>query len=175
MSPMPNVYVVSAIGVDRPGIVAAVAACLARNGLNITDSHMGILRGHFAMTLVVEGENADAQAVTGDLDAVAEELGLEWIGLRAVDAASTAQPEVTHTVTIYGADHPGIVAAATGALAATGVNVCDLRTRLTGGGVYVMVVDVAAPDAADLPALLEPVAGEQGVQVSVTAADADLL
>ena len=46
---------VSAVGLDRPGIIAGVAERLAAHGANITDSRMAILRGHFAMTLIVEG------------------------------------------------------------------------------------------------------------------------
>src|SRR5918992_733661 len=46
---------VSAVGLDRPGIIAAVAERLAAHGANITDSRMAILRGHFALTLIVEG------------------------------------------------------------------------------------------------------------------------
>ena len=166
---------VSAIGVDRPGIVAAVAQCLARRGLNITDSQMGILRGHFAMTLVVEGEEVDAAAVERELAAVGRDADLEWIGLRAVADADPPAAQVTHTVTVYGADHPGIVASVAGALAGAGVNVCDLRTWLTGDDVYVMVVDVAAPSDCDPATLLNAVASEQGVDVSVSDAGADVL
>jgi glycine cleavage system transcriptional repressor len=170
---MPRAFLVSAFGVDRPGIVAAITRVLAARELNVTDSQMGILRGHFAMTLVVEGEAAGG--VADDLARAGDELGLEWVGVRAVEEAAAEPAEVTHTVTVYGADHPGIVAAVTGALAAGAVNVCDLRTRLTGDGVYVMVIDVAAPAGADPRELLAPVAGAQHVDVSVVAADADLL
>ena len=49
---------VSAVGLDRPGIIAGVAERLAAHGANITDSRMAILRGHFAMTLIVRGRRA---------------------------------------------------------------------------------------------------------------------
>jgi len=44
---------VSAIGADRPGIVAAVTGVLVDRGCNLEDASMSILRGHFAMMLVV--------------------------------------------------------------------------------------------------------------------------
>ena len=46
-------FALTAVGADRPGIIAAVAECLLDHGMNVTDSNMGILRGYFATTLVV--------------------------------------------------------------------------------------------------------------------------
>src|SRR6266481_3460631 len=44
---------VTAVGADRPGIVAAVSRVLYDIGGNIEDSRMAILGGHFAMVLIV--------------------------------------------------------------------------------------------------------------------------
>ena len=84
----------------------------------------------------------------------------------------------THVVDVHGADHPGILAAITRSLAGAGVNVCDLRTRLTAGGVWAMVIHVAVPAAADegaLEAALRAVAEQEGVAVRLHAAEPDLL
>jgi glycine cleavage system transcriptional repressor len=43
---------VTVVGPDRPGIVANVSAALADLRLNLTDSTMTLLRGHFAMMLI---------------------------------------------------------------------------------------------------------------------------
>jgi glycine cleavage system transcriptional repressor len=116
---------VSAMGLDRPGIIAGVAERLAAHGANITDSRMAILRGHFAMTLIVEGAERAA------LDADLAKLGLEAVSVTEVpEAASHPRSEPTAVVAVHGADHPGIVAAVTRVLADGGVNVCDLQTRL---------------------------------------------
>jgi len=174
-------FALSAVGADRPGIIAAIAERLVAHGLNITDSQMGILRGFFAMTLVVETESVDEDALRADLSAAAEELHLEALTLREVhDASETGDLDAaTHVVSVYGADHPGILASITSGLAAAGANVCDLRTRLVeADAVYVMVVDVAVPAALDedaLRAALASVAERQGVDVTLRAADADTL
>ncbi len=61
---MPH-FALSAIGRDRPGIVAAVTAVLLEHGVNVEDSQMAILAGHFSMTLVLAlPDNADADALT---------------------------------------------------------------------------------------------------------------
>jgi len=163
---------VSAVGLDRPGIIAGVAEKLAAHGANVTDSRMAILRGHFAMTLIVEGAGA------GELDADLAQLGLEAYSVAEVaEAAADRRSEPNAVVSVHGADHPGIVAAVTRVLADAGVNVCDLQTRLAGE-LYVMIIDVAVPPELGLEALdarLQAVAAEQGVALSLRAAEADVL
>ena len=53
--PRMNELAITVIGHDRPGIMADVAEVLAGLGVNLTDSTMTRLRGHFAMTLVCAG------------------------------------------------------------------------------------------------------------------------
>ncbi|MEA2177399.1 MAG: glycine cleavage system transcriptional repressor [Solirubrobacteraceae bacterium] len=174
---MPS-YALSAVGADRPGIIAAIAERLVAHGANVTDSHMGILRGSFAMTLVIEGE-LDEDALRADLDEDASRLELDALLLREVHAGHGIPDSATHVVSVYGADHPGILAAVTGALAAAGANVCDLRTRLVeADAVYVMVVDVAVPEGTDpgvLETALAAVGEREGVDVTLRPADSDLL
>src|SRR5947209_4071447 len=50
----------AAVGADRPGIVAAVTQVLVERGCNLEDASMAILRGHFAMMLVVDVPDAHA-------------------------------------------------------------------------------------------------------------------
>src|SRR4051794_25649280 len=134
---------VSAVGLDRPGIIAGVADRLAAHGANITDSRMAILRGHFAMTLIVEGAQRDELAA--DLERLG---GLEpWWVTEVAEAAANPRSQPTAVVSVHGADHPGIVAAVTRVLADAQVNVCDLQTRLAGE-LYVMIMDVAVPPGA---------------------------
>ena len=50
-----NELAITVVGQDRTGIVADVSGVLAGLGLNLTDSTMTLLRGHFAMTLICAG------------------------------------------------------------------------------------------------------------------------
>jgi glycine cleavage system transcriptional repressor len=161
---------VSAVGIDRPGIIAAVAERLAAHGANVTDSRMAILRGHFAMTLIVEGAERDALA--RDLRALSV---LETVEVTEVaEAAANPRSEPTHVVSVHGADHPGIVAAITRALADAGANVTDLQTRLLRD-LYVMVIDVAVPEASGVEDRLQEVAREQDVRITLRPVDPDVL
>lgn len=167
-------YALSAVGRDRPGIVAAVAEAIVVDGVNVEDSQMSILRGHFAMVLILAvPDNVDAERLRRDLQAVGERLELEGVSLTAVsDESPGGQPEPTHTITVYGADHPGIVHAVAAALAAEQVNITGLTTRLVGedegNPLYVMLLEVVA-ERVDPAAVLAPVSAAQGVEVSVRA------
>jgi glycine cleavage system transcriptional repressor len=162
---------VSAVGLDRPGIIAGVAERLAAHGANVTDSRMAILRGHFAMTLVVEGAERDALAA--DLQGLQT---LETFSVTEVaEAAANPRSQPTAVVSVHGADHPGILAAVTRVLADADVNVCDLQTRLARD-LYVMIMDVAVPPGAgDLDERLQAVAAEQDVAITLRPVDHDVL
>ena len=176
-------FAVSGVGLDRPGIIAGVAERLVAHGVNVADSEMAILRGHFAMMLLVTGpDSLDAAALAGDLRSAGETLGLETLALSEVREASATSAEPSWVVSVHGADHPGILAAVTRALADAGVNVCDLHTRLVGEAegrpLYVMLMEVAAPpDLAedDLRALLRAAAEAQRVEVALQPLESDVL
>ncbi|MGH2980141.1 MAG: glycine cleavage system protein R [Solirubrobacterales bacterium] len=172
---------VSAVGRDRPGIVSAVSEALLAHRANIEDSQMAILRGHFAMTLIVSAEaGADARALERDLRATADRLGLDAMSVSEIgEADPAAEPVPSHLVSVYGADHPGIVHAVSSALAGLGVTITDLETRLAGdGAVYAMQLEVALPgdaDAAVVEHALAAVAGAQRVEVAFRPLEHDTL
>lgn len=175
----------TAIGRDRPGIVAAVSRALLAHRANVEDSQMTILRGHFTMMLVVSvPEEADVGTLRDDLDDVRAELELEAVVLSPLeDVDPASEPVPTHIVTLYGADHPGIVHAATSALAERGVDITDLTTKLAGEGgdappLYALMMEIAPPPsvtASELEAALKQVGEEQGVEVSLRALDTEAL
>ncbi len=174
----------AAVGRDRPGIVAALTEALLRHGVNVEDSRMAILRGHFSTMLILGApDGADTGALERDLEAVRARLGLETLTLNEVEeVVAAAEPAPTHVVTVYGADHPGIVHAVAAALAERGVNIADLSTRLVEGrdaeSLYVMMLEVELPpDAAadDVEAALREAAAKERVEVSVRPLEPDEL
>lgn len=171
-------YALSAIGRDRPGIVAEVTGTLLRHGINMADSQMAILGGHFAMMIVlVTSAETDVEALRSDLDSSRAKLELEAISLSEIDEAQARIDEPSHVITLYGADHPGIVKAVTAALAERGVNITDLDTHLVGEETepaYMMILEVSLPDGLTgqgLEASLSEVARTQKLELSVRSLD----
>ena len=172
-------FALSAIGRDRPGIVAGISAALLELGGNIDDSQMSILHGQFAVMLVVSvPAEVERDELEGRMAAVAEDLGLEAISVSGIDESAPVSTP-THVLTVYGADHPGIVHAVSIALADRGANISDLKTRRTGAAeeaVYVMVMEVSVPgDPAELTAALEEVGTSSRVEVSLRELGAETL
>lgn len=158
---------VTAIGADRPGIVARLTAVLLDHGGNLEDSQMTILRGHFAMMLLVSTD-AEPAALERALAEATTDLGLV-VTVRPVGPGADSPPP-THVVSVYGADRPGIVHGAAQALADVGANVTDLTTRLLQGEqpVYAMLLEVALPDEVSADAAVASIRDRVGdVEVSV--------
>jgi len=173
-------FVLALTGRDRPGIVAAVTGALLAHGLNLEDAEMAILRGHFAVMLVLAAPDAvDEAALRADLERVRDDVPLETVSLAEVPALGAGPAEPSHAISVYGADHPGIVHGVAEALARHEVNVVDLSTRVVGDDpIYVMLLDVALPpslDNATLDELLARVGQELGVDVSARVLDRDVL
>jgi glycine cleavage system transcriptional repressor len=165
-------FAVTAVGADRPGIVAAVAAALHERGGNIEDSAMTILGGHFAIVLLVAADGT-AEELGGALRTATADLGLT-ISVSAA-GAERRPAEPSHLLSVYGADKPGIVAAVTAELASQGANITDLETQVIGDEepVYAMVIELVAGEAGDLAAGLDRVCEELGVDHTLRAIEAE--
>lgn len=166
---------VTAVGADRPGIIAKVTGVLLDHGGNLLDSSMTILGGQFAIVLLVEAE-ADADTLEGDLAAATADLGLV-VAVRPL-GQGTDNPPPTHMLSVYGADRPGIVHAVAATLAERSVNVTDLTTRVLEGErpVYAMVLEVSLPagvDPHDLAAALRHGDGSEAIEASIHPLDVD--
>jgi glycine cleavage system transcriptional repressor len=174
-------FAVTAIGRDRPGIVAAISGALLEVEGNIEDSQMSILRGHFAVMLIVNvPDSVEASELEVGLDGIRKELDLEAIAVNRVDDLGAGGARPSHVITVYGADHPGIVHAVSAALADRGVNITGLETRLAGAAdspLYVMILEVALGEASqpDVDATLGEVAEESDVEVSMRPLAAEAL
>ena len=173
---------VTAIGADRPGIVAGVTGVLVAHGCNLEDTSMSILRGHFAMVLIVAApDDLDAATLEQALAAEATDLVVS-VGAVAPQHAATDGDGggEAWTVVVYGADHPGIVHGVASALAARHVNIVDLSTRVTGDDrpIYSMVMEVELPMGLagdELQRALDATATELGVECSLHPSEADIL
>jgi glycine cleavage system transcriptional repressor len=165
---------VTVLGHDRPGIIAETTAALAHLGLNLEDSTMTLLRGHFSFMLVCSGD-VPRDAVEAAL-APLRDASLD-VSVREVADASPSAAGTAYQLAVHGADRPGIVSALTGALAEVGGNVTDLSTRLAGP-LYVLLAEVEVPPGVDVAALqarITAVADEIGVDAALRPVEPDLL
>lgn len=74
-----NRAIITVLGSDRSGIVAAVAGVLAEHDVNILDISQTILQGIFTMTMLVDldGAKGDFAALQARLEELSRELGVQ--------------------------------------------------------------------------------------------------
>ena len=174
----PRLAAVTVVGMDRPGIVAAVAKTLYEVGCNLEDVTSTILRGHFTMTLIVgTPREMNPDTLEHVMQAVSSQFGL-LITVRGVEVVDQRAPAPTHMISVYGADQPGIVYRVADLLAQRGDNITDLTSRVIESGdepVYAVMLEVALSDAAETEAALSSLHDEHGLDVTVRPIETDVL
>ena len=170
------VIVITAVGRDGPGIIAALARAVYDLGGNLDDATMTRLHGAFATMVAARlPQGRTAEEARAALGPVAEELGLTVTVQGVPDAHQDAPPDTL--LTVYGADKPGIVYQVTAHLAARGVNITDMDTRLAGAPeapVYVMLLEAAAGET-DLTEDLADLRRTLGVEITAQTLDTEAL
>lgn len=171
---MARYLLVTAVGQDKPGLVAGVTEALLEAGCNLEDSSMTRLRGDFAMMLFARCPDDSIEALTEQLRQVGQTLGLS-LHMREVTEAETHRPTDdgdTFHISVYGADRAGIVHAISERLAERGADITDLRTTIAGQSghpIYIMQIEALAA-AGDDPAALAAAVTDAGVALGVDVA-----
>jgi glycine cleavage system regulatory protein len=172
-----DTLVLTAIGDDRPGLVTALSARLKAHGASWERSQMSRLAGKFAGIVEVAVPAGEADALVADLGGLAAE-GLE-VSVARTSGTAPAPPQLAGdrrwTLSVVGADRPGIVAEISALLSDRGISIADLGTSVSdapmaGGMLFEAHASLTAPvgaDAAEARAALEALADELMVDVDL--------
>jgi phosphoserine phosphatase len=163
-------YVISAVGRDRPGLVHSVTQILADLRINIVDVEARSVRGHFTMFLVVD--LATSEANYGDLLVALEPIRSNFnMGLRVepyVEGRRKADKRMM-IFTLMGRDRPGIVASVSGLFSENSINIETIK--MIARGEYIATeVTIDTSDVKDLQAMrrmLYRFSDESGLDVSL--------
>ena len=165
--------ILSVLGHDRPGIIAAVSGILFENDGNIEAVSQTILQTQFSGTFIVSiPESKTVEALREKLQAGLGLLGLEVL-IRRVEQKEPlpslidAEPFV---ITTQGPDQKGLVARITAIIARHGVNVTNLQAVFKGGDDpenNIMIYEVDIPRSIDKEALYRDLR-EKAVALSLT-------
>jgi glycine cleavage system transcriptional repressor len=130
---MKTYFILSAIGKDRPGIVADVSEVIYECGGNIEDSSMSLLRNNFALLLLFSTEREEVnQKLSAGLKRLEWEKKLTvFFSPIPIEEAHPIAEEPTDRfeITTSGIDHAGIVYKVCRLLADRGVSIVDMETR----------------------------------------------
>jgi glycine cleavage system transcriptional repressor len=156
-------FILSAIGTDRPGLVAELAQLIYDCDANLEDSRMTILGSDFAVILLCStGAPDSANQLAIGAKRLEREHGLTIL-LRTLEAGRRPSVPAPGTklyrVEAVGEDRAGIVAGLCRVIADSGVNICELtsRNRPGPGGAphYELAILAEVPENADVRALRE--------------------
>jgi glycine cleavage system transcriptional repressor len=154
-------FLLSAIGQDRPGLVAELAQLVYDSDANLEDSRMTILGSDFAVILLASSGTAGAaDRLLLGAKRLERDHGLTIL-LRALEGQPRgpvpAPGHVAMRVRAAGADKAGIVAGVCRVLAEHAVNIADLATQSRpgegGSPHYEMSMMVEVPVRLDLQQL----------------------
>jgi glycine cleavage system transcriptional repressor len=172
-------YALSAIGKDRPGIVADVAGLIYECGGNLEDSSMTLLGTQFALLILLSGagEEFSYRLSTGC-------KRLEWekrlaIFLTPIEDAEN-MPRLKELIGNYelsttGLDRMGIVYHVSRLLAEHGINIVDMHTKATpspesGTPIFTMKILLQVPlnvSPAEIMEKLNRVGENLGIDISL--------
>lgn len=161
--------VLSVVGDDRAGLVAALAETITTHGGNWERSELTELAGAFAGVVLVAVPDENAAALTAALGALD---GLLRVTPHTGRTGTDAARELTFTV--LGNDRPGIVRDVTAAISAYALSIDAFASRtldapMAGGTLFEAAVTVrlaADTESATVVAALERLASE--IQVDLT-------
>lgn len=172
-------YAMSAIGKDRPGIVAELAELIFEHGCNLEDSSMTILGGEFAVLLLFTG---DAAGLEQRLSSACKRL--EWerrltVFFRPLEAEplpyGAGDPRNLYELQATGLDKAGIVARVCRLLAEHDITIREMKTLSrpepgTGTPQYTMRIEMGVPTSLtpdSLQANLDRIAEELKIDVTL--------
>ena len=166
-------FILTILGDDRPGLVSALSAPISAHGGSWERSQMSRLAGKFAGIVLVAVPDARADALVADLTAL-ETQGLH-VTLERTDEVAEQRWQRLH-LELLGADHPGIVAEISAALAGSRVSIEELSTDvrdapMAGGPLFEAQAVLNAPLSVSTDALktmLEGLANELMVEIRLS-------
>jgi len=146
--------IISAIGQDQPGIVAAVTRVFFDNQCNLEDTSMTLLEDQFTMFFIVEAPlsltvSALESKLLQELEAFHLQLAIHIVETESNRPVASGSPWL---VTVTGADQTGIMYHITQYLADYQVNIRHLSSKKLiqpDGPLYLMSIELDVPDAVD--------------------------
>ena len=121
--------VLSALGADRPGLVAEVTEYLAERGVNVEDSRMAVLGAEFGIQVLVSGPEDSILRVADDKGLLEKRTKLGVLVRRTKSPQEHRRAAVIPcVVTAEALDHEGIVRAVALAISRMGINIVSLET-----------------------------------------------
>jgi len=130
---MESLYVITAVGKDKPGLLHSLTNKLAGLGINIVDIDARAIRGHFSCFLVVNLETSGCsyRDMTTAVEPVRADFSL-GLHIEPYEAGRRKVNKQRMVLTLMGIDKPGIVASISGIFKEHNINIETIRMIARG-------------------------------------------
>jgi glycine cleavage system transcriptional repressor len=168
--------VISGIGPDQPGIVAAIANILYKHGCNIEDSTMTRLAQEFAVILIISvPDQVRFSELQREFSTLEESHNMTALIKPIPDnlVLESHVPNNPYMVSVAGHDRAGITFHVSRKLAEMDINITDLNAQTIQGDdgpVYIMMVEVDIPNSIAITTVrdeLQALAGEISMEIQL--------
>lgn len=168
---MTKPYILSIIGDDKPGLVDAIASCVAASGGNWQTSQLTHLAGKFAGIVLISLPIAQAEGLAEEL----KSLSNTGLSVRVSPADSSGAPSIKASLSVIGPDRPGIVREISQAFSRRDINVLKLNSDIipapmTNEPLFQASIDISfAPeqDRLELESALDLIADDMTVDIDI--------
>ncbi|MBI5830892.1 MAG: hypothetical protein HZB16_01100 [Armatimonadetes bacterium] len=164
--------VLTAAGVDRPGLVADLSAYVAERRGNVEDSRMSVLGGMFGIMMLLSGSDAATAAIAADLAGLETASGLH-VQIHATTPTTVSADCTRLSFELHSSDREGLVHLVADHLRGAGGNIVRLDSSVypapvSGSPLFRLRVVVDLPRATAESAFAELVdwAESEGMETS---------
>jgi len=154
-----NLLVITALGEDRPGLVASLTEAITQQQCSICESRMSLLGGEFALIMLIEGQWNNIAKLEQTLPGLQEKLNLT-LQVKHTEQRTNQQAAIPYSVEVLALDNPGIVHKVTDFFYNRTINIHDLQTDSfnaahTGTKMFALTITIEIPTAMHIPSLRE--------------------
>jgi glycine cleavage system transcriptional repressor len=141
--------IISAIGLNRAGLIDELSRAILDCGCNMGDSRMAVLGSDLAIMMALSGHWNAIAKLENLLPKLEESLDIKIISKRSEPRAGT-ENLIPYGIEVVSIDHPGIVYEVTNFFSRRGINVEDLYTSCypaphTGAPMFALHMTIGIP------------------------------
>ena len=164
-----NLYIISAVGQDTPGLVNDLSSILAQQNINIVDVEARSVRGHFTMFMVID--TLQSQWSLTQLSSILKTASHKFdvsFDIKPYDLDHRKIQKDLMVFTLMGQDKPGIIARITNIFASYNINIEKMKMIARGETIAMEVrIDTTNNNIAELRQALLEFSDQTGLDISL--------
>ena len=154
-----NLLVITALGEDRPGLVASLTEAITQQQCSICESQMSLLGGEFAIIMLIEGQWNNVAKLEQVLPSLQDNLNIT-IQVKQTEQRTNSENAIPYCVEVLALDNPGIVHQVTEFFYQRKINIHDMHTESfnaahTGTKMFALTMTIEIPTDMHIPGLRE--------------------